>query len=120
MENEIIIAIGTAIPVRERKNLHFYVKYSIINSEKHLFTPFFTKMTTKIKNNFLGGFGMSTSEFTKPWDNVNGYTMREAMEKKAKVDEAHGVGTPESRWNPAEIVPDTSKKDGFKVVIRTK
>ena len=46
--------------------------------------------------------------------------MREAMEKKAKVDEAHGVGTPESRWNPAEIVPDTSKKDGFKVVIRTK
>ena len=81
---------------------------------------FQSDVNNKVKNNFLGGFGMYTSEFTKHWDDVNGYTMREAMEKKAKVDEAHGVGTPNSKWNPAEIVPDTSRKDGFKVVIRTK
>lgn len=32
---------------------------------------------------------MYTSEFMKHWDNVNGFTMEEAIEKKAKVDEEH-------------------------------
>lgn len=63
---------------------------------------------------------MYTNEFTKRWDDVSGFTMQEAQDKKAKVDESHKVGTPESKWLPAEIVPDTSKKEGFKVVMKTK
>ncbi len=60
-----------------------------------------------------------SSEFTKHWDKINGFSMAEAIEKKAAVDDAHGVGTPSSKWAPAEIVPDTSKRTGFKVVIST-
>ena len=60
------------------------------------------------------------SEFTKRWDNINGFTMEEALEKKATVDKEHGVGTPNCKWNPSEIVPDNSKKSGFKVIIKTK
>lgn len=63
---------------------------------------------------------MYTSEFRKHWDDDKGFTMEEAMMKKAAVDDAHGVGTPTSKWNPAEIVPDTGRKSGFKVVISTK
>ena len=62
----------------------------------------------------------SVSVFRKNWDEVHGYTIEEAYTKKAKVDDAHGVGTPESKWNPAEILVDTTRKDGFMVVIRTK
>jgi hypothetical protein len=62
---------------------------------------------------------MSRSEFTKRWDKINGFSMAEAIEKKAAVDEAHGVGQPNSKWAPAEIVPDESKTTGFKVVIAT-
>ncbi len=63
----------------------------------------------------------SVSEFRKHWgDRDEGYTLEEAMQKKAKVDEAHGVGTPESKWNPAEILPDTTRKKGFFVRISTK
>ena len=46
--------------------------------------------------------------------------MEEAMKKKEAVDEAHGVGTPTSKWNPAKIVPDPSRKSGYKVIISTK
>ena len=62
---------------------------------------------------------MYTSEFSKHWDNVNGYTMEEAMKKKEAVDEAHGVGTPTSKWGPAQIVPDSSRKTVYKIVIST-
>lgn len=61
-----------------------------------------------------------TSEFTKRWDKENGYTQAEACAKKKAVDEAHGVGTENSRWKPAEIVLDPNKKTGYKVVISTK
>lgn len=74
--------------------------------DKHCFTPFsHTMFDSKKKLLFLGGTGMYTSEFSKHWDNVNGYTMEEAMKKKEVVDEAHGVGTPTSKWNSAKIVP---------------
>lgn len=63
---------------------------------------------------------MSTDEFTKRWDNVNGFTIQEAEEKQAKVNAAYGVGTSRSKWNPAEIVQDGNKRSGFKVVITTK
>lgn len=58
-----------------------------------------------------------TSEFTKHWSRT-GFTYGEAVRKKAAVDEAHKVGNPKSRWNPAEIVDDD--RGGFKVVITTK
>ena len=61
-----------------------------------------------------------TSEFTKHWDLINGYTYEEALNKKISVDEAHGVGTENSKWNAAEIVIDPNKKTGYKVVISTK
>ena len=61
-----------------------------------------------------------TSTFTKHWDEKNGYTQQEAFAKKAKVDEAHGVGRPESKWNSAEVVLDPNKQSGYMVVIRTK
>ena len=61
-----------------------------------------------------------TSEFTKHWDLLNGYTYAEAIAKKEAVDEAHGVGTENSKWNAAKIVPDPNKKTGYKVVISTK
>lgn len=63
---------------------------------------------------------MYTSEFTKRWDPKNGFTQQEAVVKKQKVDEAHGVGTPKSKWNPATIVLDPNKESGFKVVITSK
>ncbi len=63
---------------------------------------------------------MYTSEFSKHWDNLHGFTMQEAHQKKAKVDEAHGVGSPNSKWNPAQIVKDNNREDGYKVVICTK
>lgn len=64
---------------------------------------------------------MYSSEFTKRWDPMSGYDEIEAMDKKQKVDEAHAVGTPTSKWNPAEIVQDSSKPNGgYKVVICTK
>lgn len=63
---------------------------------------------------------MYSSEFTKRWDPMNGFTETEAMDKKQKVDEAHSVGYPKSKWGPAEIVPDYSKPNGgYKVVICT-
>ena len=60
---------------------------------------------------------MSTSEFTKRWSRT-GFTYGEAVRKKATVDQAHGVGTASSKWNPAEIVDDD--RGGFKVIITTK
>lgn len=63
---------------------------------------------------------MYTSEFSKRWDKNNGFTMKEALLKKQSVDEAHKVGSANSKWNPAEIVPDTSRKSGYKVVISAK
>ncbi len=62
-----------------------------------------------------------TSEFTKRWDKNKGFTEMEAEFQKMKVDEAHGVSLPESKWNPAKIVPDATKiKGGYKVIISTK
>ena len=87
--------------------------------DKHCFTPFFPyNVRHQEKIIILGGTGMYTSEFSKHWDDVNGYTMEEAMKKKEAVDEAHGVGTPTSKWNPAKIVPDPSRKSGYKVIIK--
>lgn len=64
---------------------------------------------------------MYMSEFTKHWDNKNGFTYEEALVKKAAVDEAHGVGiNPNSCWNPSQIVLDSLKNDGYKVIITPK
>ena len=63
---------------------------------------------------------MLTDTFTKRWDDKHGFTQLEAQEKKAIVDEYYGVGTPNSKWNPARIILDPNKKDGFMVVIETK
>lgn len=61
------------------------------------------------------------SIFSKQFGDADeGYTYREALDKQAKVNEAHGVGTFKSRWNPAIIEPDPNKKNGYRVVIRTK
>lgn len=60
------------------------------------------------------------SEFRKMYDEVNGYTLEEAISKKRKIDEAHEVGSSRSQWKPAEIVPDPYRKSGFMVVIETK
>lgn len=49
-----------------------------------------------------------------------GYTYQEALIKRAKVNEAHGVGTPTSKWNGAVIELDPEKKSGYRVVIQTK
>ena len=57
--------------------------------------------------------------FSKHWDEKNGYTYKEALDKKAKVDEAHGVGTPNSKWKESVIEPDPNKTSGFRVVIET-
>ncbi len=57
--------------------------------------------------------------FSKHWDNEHGYTYKEALDKKAKVDDAHGVGTRTSKWKPSVIEPDPYKKDGYRVVIET-
>lgn len=59
---------------------------------------------------------MSRDEFTKRWDKV-GFTWKEAVIKKAQVDEAHGVGTTKSKWAEAQIVDDP--RGGYKVVIST-
>lgn len=61
-----------------------------------------------------------TKEFTKRWDKVNGFNEAEAMMRKKKIDEAHEVNSLNSKWNPAEIVPDQNKKNGYKIVISTK
>lgn len=62
---------------------------------------------------------MHADEFTKDWDKENGYTMAEAIQKLFKEKDAYGVGTPDSKWGPAFIVPDHNKKSGYKIVIRT-
>ena len=61
------------------------------------------------------------SIFSKQFGNADeGYTYKEALAKLAKVNDAHGVGTPKSKWNPGIIEPDPNKKTGYRIVIRTK
>ncbi len=60
---------------------------------------------------------MDKDIFTKRWDNEKGYTIEEALEKKAKVDAEYGVNKPNANWHPAQIVPDHSKKSGYMVTI---
>ena len=61
------------------------------------------------------------SVFSKQFGNPDeGYTYREALAKLAKVNDAHGVGTSKSRWKSGIIEPDPNKKNGYRVVIRTK
>lgn len=62
----------------------------------------------------------NTDYFSKRWDSQHGFTQQEAEEKKRNVDEAYGVNSPNAKWHPAQIVPDTSKKDGFMVTITAK
>jgi len=62
-----------------------------------------------------------TDTFSKHYGDPRfGYTMAEALEKKQKVDEAHGVGSRNSKWEEAKIVPDETRKEGYKIVISTK
>lgn len=63
---------------------------------------------------------MITHEFRKRWDDDHGFNYEEALRKANAVNEAHGVGKPKSCWNPAQIVIDQLKKDGFKVIITSK
>lgn len=58
--------------------------------------------------------------FSKRWDDNHGFTYQEALQKKANVEEAYGVGSPNSKWEEAKIVPDPKKKDGYMVTIDTK
>lgn len=60
---------------------------------------------------------MKKDTFTKRWDPEHGFNNIEAAKKKAAVDEAYGVNSPDSKWKPAEIVPDPNKKDGYMVTI---
>ena len=60
------------------------------------------------------------SVFRKIWDPENGYTLSEAAIKAFKVDEAHGVGRPESKWQSAKIVRDPQTPSGYMVTIETK
>jgi hypothetical protein len=46
-----------------------------------------------------------------------GYTQKEAEAKKAKVDEAHGVGKSNSKWAEAKVEPDP--RGGYLVTIET-
>lgn len=57
--------------------------------------------------------------FTKHWDNEHGFTYKEALDKKRKVDDAHGVGRPNSKWKESIIEPDPDRKDGYRVIIET-
>ena len=45
---------------------------------------------------------------------------QEAEEKKRKVDEGHGVGTPTSKWSEAVIERDPDRSDGYRIRISTK
>ena len=60
------------------------------------------------KNDF---FGRNNSD--------EGYTYEQALAKKAAVDDAHGVGRPESKWRESVIERDPNKRAGYRVVIRT-
>ena len=63
---------------------------------------------------------MITEFFSKRWDNKHGFNEAEAKEKKAKVDEAHGVGTPASKWSESVIERDPERMDGYRIRISTK
>ena len=57
--------------------------------------------------------------YSKRWDKEHGFTYAEAQDKKRKVDDGHGVGTPNSKWKESVIEPDPERKDGYRVVIET-
>lgn len=64
---------------------------------------------------------MTKDIFSKHYGNPDeGYTYEEALVKRAKVNDAYGVGTPNSQWNGAEIEQDPVKKTGFRVTITKK
>lgn len=58
--------------------------------------------------------------YSNNWNRVKGFTFEEAEAKKKKVDEANKVDSPDSKWEPAEIVQDFSRIEGYKVVARKK
>ena len=61
---------------------------------------------------------MYVTTFDKPWDKEKAYTYKEALRKKAAVDDGHEVGTPNSKWAPATIELDP-ERPGYRVVIKT-
>lgn len=63
---------------------------------------------------------MSKAEFAKNWDSVNGFTLKEAQKRKDQVNKEYGVDTPNSKWQPAKVVLDLDKRNGYKIVICTK
>ena len=63
---------------------------------------------------------MSIETYSNHWDKKHGFTRLEAVEKKFKLDSEHEINSPNSRWLPAEILPDDSRDDGFMLVCRTK
>lgn len=58
--------------------------------------------------------------YSNNWERLKGFTLEEARAKKRKVDEANNANQPDSKWEPAEIVQDLSRIDGYKVVARIK
>lgn len=59
--------------------------------------------------------------FAKHYGNPDeGYTYQEALVKRSKVNDAYGVGSPNSKWNGADIELDPNKKTGYRVVIKRK
>ncbi len=92
-----------------------------------LFTPNYILVITIVYQHWLNNEKRILEEeknmkdiFSKHWDDHHGFTYAEALEKKAKVDDGHGVGTPTSRWKESVIEPDPERKDGYRVVIETK
>lgn len=58
--------------------------------------------------------------FSNVWNANYGFTPEEAALKARRVNEAHGVGDPNSKWKPAIWVRDPHRKSGYMVTIETK
>ena len=46
-----------------------------------------------------------------------GYSMDEALLKKAQLDTIHKVGEPGCHYSPAMIIPDVSRSGYYRVII---
>lgn len=63
---------------------------------------------------------MSIIEIKNYSDLKKGFTWEDALRKKTKLDDAYEVENPNSEFLPAEIIEDTQRDFGYKVIVRTK
>ena len=63
---------------------------------------------------------MCKSVYSRRWDKVNGFTMKEATERKKVFDKEYEVENPDSKWKPAEIEVDPERRSGYRIVMCTK